>query len=151
MPEVKMTSEQIKQYIPHRHPFLFLDAVTGIEPGEWAEGYKMVTFGEWFFPGHFPGNPLLPGVIMVEALAQLAAVCFLAEEDQEAKLGVFTGLDRIKFRRLVRPGDRLDLRIESDRRRGAFVRVTARASVDGETAVEGIMSFSLLEEESRDG
>ncbi len=150
MADVMMTSEQLKEHIPHRYPFLFIDAVTEMEAGEWAEGYKMVTANEWFFPGHFPGEPILPGVIMVEALAQLAAVCFLAEEGQEADLGVFTGLDGIKFRRLVQPGERLDLRIEKERQRGPFVRVTARASVDDETAVQGSMSFSLLAGDERD-
>ncbi len=142
----RMDLEDIKECIPHRYPFLFIDAVTAIEPGEWAQGYKMVSGNEWFFPGHFPGLPLLPGVISVEALAQLAAVCFLQDAPDDT-VGVFSGLDGVKFRRPVRPGDRLDLRIDLVRRRGPFVRVKARASVGEETAVEGTMSFTLLNEE----
>ena len=142
----RMGLEDIKKCIPHRYPFLFIDTVTAMEPGEWAEGYKMVSGNEWFFPGHFPGLPLLPGVISVEALAQLAAVCFLQDAPGNT-VGVFSGLDGVKFRRPVRPGDRLDLRIELVRRRGPFVRVKARASVQDDTAVEGTMSFTLLKEE----
>ncbi|MFO8060099.1 MAG: 3-hydroxyacyl-ACP dehydratase FabZ [Bacillota bacterium] len=144
MSDAVMYSEEIKRHIPHRHPFLFVDVVTDLKPGERAEGFKLVTHNEWFFPGHFPDRPILPGVLSVEALAQLAGICF---SGGEGGLGVLTGLDGLKFRRQVRPGERLDLQVELDRRRGPFVRVRARASVDGETAVEGVISFSLVTED----
>jgi len=146
MSEVMRTKE-IEKYIPHRYPFLFVDAVTLLEPGESARGYKMVSRNEWFFEGHFPEKPLMPGVIMVEALAQLCAVCFLSEEEEDASIGVFTGLDGVRFRRPVRPGERLDLQVKLERRRGPFVKVSARASVDDATAAEGTMSFSLVSDD----
>ena len=141
MSDLVMGSEEIKKHIPHRPPFLFVDGVTELEPGASAEGFKLVTNNEWFFTGHFPGMPIFPGVLATEALAQLGGICF---SGGDGGLGVLTGLDGLKFRRQVEPGDRLDLRVELDRRRGPFVRVRVRASVGGETAVEGTLSFSLV-------
>jgi len=144
-----LQSEEINEYIPHRHPFAFVDGVTAVKPGQWAEGYKLVSRGEWYFPGHFPDRPLLPGVIMLETLAQLAAVCFSPrwEDSSSNEIGVFTGMDEVRFRRPVRPGDRLQLKIKLQRRRASFVRVEAEASVDGETAVSGTLSFALVDQE----
>ncbi len=139
--------EEINEYIPHRRPFAFLDRVTALVPGEWAEGYKLVSRNEWYFDGHFPQGPLLPGVVMVEALAQLAAVCFSPrwDEDSDDAIGVFTGMDDVRFRRPVRPGDRLDLNIQLKRSRGNFVQVEAEAAVEGEMAVSGVLSFALVD------
>ena len=141
-----LRSAEIRALIPHRYPFLLLDAVTAFDAGEWAEGYKMISENEAVFQGHFPDRPIFPGVLIIEALAQLAAVCFAAEKQESDGLGVFAGMDRVKFRRKVLPGDRLDLRIETTRRRGPFVRVEAQAWVDDERVAEGQLSFTFLSE-----
>src|SRR6516164_7128421 len=103
---------QIKQLLPHRYPFLLVDRVTYIEPGQKAIGYKNLTANEQFFEGHFPFRPIMPGVLMVEALAQLGCIALLVKPEFKDQLGVVTGIDGFRFRQMVTPGDKLELEVE---------------------------------------
>jgi 3-hydroxyacyl-[acyl-carrier-protein] dehydratase len=130
--------------LPHRPPFLFLDEITALEPGGSAEGCWLLTGEEAFFAGHFPGRPTLPGVLMVEALAQLGAVAVLTDERFAGKLPLFGGIDRARFRRQVSPGDRLDLHIEMTRLAARAGKGTGRATVGGELACEADLLFVVV-------
>ena len=135
----------IEAILPHREPFLLLDEVTELEPGARVVARKLVREDEWYLPGHFPGNPIMPGVLMVEAMAQCGAVAVLSEEANRGKLALFAGIDDVRFKRLVRPGDELELVCELERMRGPVGRGKARASVDGELAVRGTLLFALTD------
>ena len=139
--------QQIKELLPHRYPFLLVDRVTTVEPGVSAKGYKNLTANEPFFQGHFPFRAIMPGVLMVEALAQLACISILMKEEYKDSLGVFTGIDGFKFRAMVEPGDRLDMEVELLKMRGPLGKLRAKATVDGKVACEGEISFSILEKE----
>ena len=138
--------DAIQAIIPHRDPFLFVDEIVELEPGVRAHGRWTITGDEWFLQGHFPGNPIVPGVVMVEASAQVAAICALTHPDHQGKSGVFAGIDDVRFRRIVRPGDVLDMVIDVDRLRGRIGRVRATVTVGDEPAVEGVLTFGLLSE-----
>ena len=129
--------------IPHRDPFLFLTEVTGMESGQWAEGYWQLTGDEAFFGGHFPGRPTLPGVLQAEAIAQLGAYVVLLDDDYKDKLPLFGGLDKARFRRQVLPGDRLDLRLDVVRMSARAGKATGTASVDGEVACAAELMFVM--------
>ena len=135
--------EQIEAIIPHRDPFLFLDEVLELEPGKRVVARKRVRHDEWFFPGHFPGRPIMPGVIMVEALAQAGAVAVLAEEENRGKLALFAGIDDVRFKRIVEPGDELELTCELARVRGPIGKGRAEARVGGELAASGTLTFAV--------
>jgi 3-hydroxyacyl-[acyl-carrier-protein] dehydratase len=139
---------EIEAILPHREPFLLLDEVTEIEPGVRVVARKHVRDDEWYLAGHFPGNPIMPGVLMVEALAQTGAVAVLSEEANKGKLALFAGIDDVRFKRLVRPGDTLELECVLERVRGPVGRGKARATVDGELAVRGTLTFALTELEA---
>jgi 3-hydroxyacyl-[acyl-carrier-protein] dehydratase len=139
---------EIEAILPHRDPFLLLDEVTEIEPGVRVVARKHVREDEWYLAGHFPGNPIMPGVLMVEALAQTGAVAVLSEEANKGKLALFAGIDDVRFKRLVRPGDTLELECVLERVRGPVGRGKARATVDGELAVRGTLTFALTELEA---
>ena len=145
-PTAPFDREVIEQIIPHRDPFLFLDEVLELEPGVRVVARKLVTGDEWFFPGHFPGRPIVPGVIMVEACAQVAAVCALTHPDHQGKFGVFAAIDETRFTRLVRPGDVLDMTIVMERLRMRLGRCSAAIAVGGEPAVKATLTFGLLDE-----
>ena len=136
-----LEAADIMRILPHRYPFLLVDRVVELEPGKRAVGIKMVTANEPQFTGHFPGRPIMPGVFMVEALAQTAGVAILTLDEYRGKLGLFAGIDECRFRRMVVPGDQLTLKIEVEKLRGMFGRVRAVASVDGEIAVEATLSI----------
>jgi 3-hydroxyacyl-[acyl-carrier-protein] dehydratase len=136
----------IEALIPHRDPFLFVDEIVELDPGVRAHGRYLVRGDEAWLGGHFPGNPIVPGVLMVEAAAQVAAICALSHPEHAGKFGVFAGIDEVRFRRIVRPGDVLDLVIDVDRLRGRIGRVRATVTVADEPAVEGILTFALLKE-----
>jgi 3-hydroxyacyl-[acyl-carrier-protein] dehydratase len=136
---------EIEEIIPHRDPFLLLDEVTVIEPGVRVVARKRVRKDEWYLRGHFPGRPIMPGVLMVEALAQAGAVAVLAEEQNRGKLALFAGIEDIRFKRLVGPGDELELTCEVERVRGPIGRGKVRATVNGELAVRGTLTFAVTE------
>ena len=127
--------------LPHRPPFLFLDGVTGLIPGQSADGYWQTTGDEFFYAGHFPGRPTLPGVLMTEALAQLGAYAVLTDDRFAGKLPLFGGIDSARFRRQVVPGERLDLRVEVLRLSTRAGRAAGEASVDGRTACSCELMF----------
>ncbi len=138
-----LDARAIQEIIPHRFPFLLVDRVDALVPGERARGRKSVTADEWFFQGHFPGRPVMPGVLMVEALAQLGAVALLSAERFRGRIAYFAGIDHVRFRRVVVPGDVLELEVEITRMHGRVGKGTARATVDGELAVEGELTFAV--------
>ncbi|KAF1857007.1 hypothetical protein Lal_00044911 [Lupinus albus] len=140
---------QIKELIPHRYPFLLVDRVVELEPGKSARGYKNLTANEQFFEGHFPGRPLMPGVLMVEALAQLGCIALLCKDEFKGNLGVFTGIDGFKFRAMVTPGDRLDMEVELIKMRGPIGRMKATAKVGDKLVCEGEISFAMVKEEQQ--
>jgi 3-hydroxyacyl-[acyl-carrier-protein] dehydratase len=137
---------EIEAILPHRDPFLLLDEVTELEPGVRVVARKLVREDEWYLAGHFPGRPIMPGVLMVEALAQTGAVAVLSEEENRGKLALFAGIDDVRFKRLVTPGDELELVCELERVRGPIGRGKARATVAGELAVRGTLTFAVSEE-----
>lgn len=133
----------IKEIIPHRYPFLLVDCIEEMEPGVKAVGYKNVTVNEPFFQGHFPQKPVMPGVLIVEALAQVGAVAVLSMEENKGKLALFGGIDKAKFRRQVVPGDRLRLETEIVRCKGPMGVGKAVATVDGEVACTAEIKFMI--------
>lgn len=137
--------EQIKSIIPHRYPFLLIDQVDELEEGKRAVGYKNVTANEPFFQGHFPEYMVMPGVLIVEALAQVGAVAILQKDENKGKLGMFTGIDKCRFKRQVKPGDRLKLEVEMLRLKGPIGKAKAIATVDGEMACEAEIMFAVVD------
>ena len=133
--------KEIEEIIPHRHPFLLLDRLDELEPGVRAVGIKNVTYREDFFAGHFPVEPVRPGVLVVEALAQVGAAIILSMEENKGKTAFFGGLDKVKFRRKVIPGDTLRLECEIIRKKGPVGVGRATATVDGQLAVCAEMTF----------
>ena len=138
-----LTAEQIQQIIPHRYPFLMVDRITELEEGKRAVGLKNVTINEEYFNGHFPGYPVMPGVLIVEALAQVGAVAMLKKEENRGRLAFFAGIDNCRFKRQVVPGDTLKLEVEITRLRGPIGKGKAIATVDGEIACEAEITFAL--------
>ena len=136
---------EIEEIIPHREPFLLLDAVTVLEPGARVVARKLVRPDEWYLAGHFPGRPIMPGVLMVEALAQAGAVAVLSEPENRGKLVLFAGIDDVRFKRIVEPGDELELTCELEKVRGPIGRGKATATVGGELAVRGVLTFAVAE------
>ena len=135
----------IESILPHRDPFLLLDTVEELEPGARVVARKRVTADDC--AGHFPGNPIMPGVKMVEALAQAGAVAVLSEVENKGKLALFAGIDDVRFKRIVRPGDELTLECTLETVRGPIGRGKARATVDGQLAVRGTLTFAVGEAE----
>ncbi len=133
----------IKEIIPHRYPFLLVDRVEELVEGERAVGVKNVTANEPFFPGHFPDYPVMPGVLIVEALAQVGAVALLSLEENRGKLALFAGIDKVRFKRQVRPGDTLVLEVSITKRRGPIGFGEAKATVDGQVACAGELMFAI--------
>jgi beta-hydroxyacyl-ACP dehydratase FabZ len=143
---VTLDIRRIQEVLPHRYPFLLIDRIIEVEPRERIVGIKNVTINEPFFQGHFPGNPVMPGVLILEAMGQAAAVLFLDEmDDLKGRFVYFAGADKVRFRRPVVPGDQLRCEVEVLRVRSKSCQVLARATVDGELAAEATL-FSVLVE-----
>ncbi|WP_347548429.1 3-hydroxyacyl-ACP dehydratase FabZ [Pseudalkalibacillus hwajinpoensis] len=138
-----LNSEEIKSIIPHRYPFLLVDRILEVEEEVRAVGIKNVTANEEFFNGHFPDYPVMPGVLIVEALAQVGAVAMLKKEENQGKLAFFTGIDKCRFKKQVKPGDQLRLEVEIIRIKGPIGKGKATATVDGEIAAEAEIMFAL--------
>ncbi len=143
--DVNLGADEIEQIIPHRYPMLLVDRMVEIEDGARGVGIKNVTANEWFFEGHFPGNRVMPGVLIVEALAQVAAITLLRDVDQAGKIPMFGGIEKMRFRRPVTPGDQLRLSFTLERMRGPVGRGAVEASVDGKVVADGTISFALVE------
>jgi 3-hydroxyacyl-[acyl-carrier-protein] dehydratase len=142
-PTLPLEAADIMRILPHRYPFLLVDRIVELEPGRRVVGIKQVTANEPQFTGHFPGRPIMPGVLMVEALAQTAGVAILVLDEYRGKMGLFAGIDECRFRRMVVPGDTLRMEVTVEKLRGMFGRVRAVATVDGEVAVEATLSIII--------
>lgn len=140
---LQMNISEIKELIPHRYPFLLIDRITECVPGKFVKGYKNVSANEEFFNGHFPGNPVMPGVLMIEALAQLSSGILMTLPEYKGKLALFAGIDGVRFKRMVIPGDRLDLYAEVVKIKGPICKAKCKASVDGKTVTEADLMFSV--------
>ena len=144
---MKLGSAEIRELIPHRYPFLLVDKIEELEPGEWAVGIKNVTQNEPFFQGHFPDYPVMPGVLIVEAMAQVGAVSVMVNEEYRDKLALFAGIDGVRFRRQVIPGDVLRMEVTIERLKGRIGRGKGLATVDGEKACEAELMFAFADKE----
>ena len=139
------TTKEIMEILPHRAPFLLIDTVEELEPGKRVVAKKCVTYNEPFFQGHFPGNPVMPGVLICEALAQAGAVAILGLDENKGKTAYFASMDKVKFKKKVLPGDVLMLEVELVKIKGAFGIAKAKATVDSKVAVSGEFTFALGE------
>ncbi|MFC3886447.1 3-hydroxyacyl-ACP dehydratase FabZ [Bacillus songklensis] len=140
--------QEIKNIIPHRYPFLLVDRILEVEEGKSAVGIKNVSANEEFFNGHFPDYPVMPGVLIVEALAQVGAVAMLKKEENRGRLAFFTGIDNCRFKKQVKPGDQLRLEVEMVRVRGSIGKGKGTATVDGEIVCEAEIMFALGEKQA---
>lgn len=135
--------EEIKKIVPHRYPFLLVDRITEINGTESIKGYKNITFNEPVFQGHFPQQAVFPGVLIVEAMAQLGAVLVLRKFPEDKRMAYFAGIEKAKFRKVVVPGDRLEMELKIVRNRETFVVMEGKALVDGKVAAQATMSSML--------
>lgn len=141
-----MNNIDIQKVLPHRYPFLLVDKILEIETGKKAIGLKNVTFNEPFFQGHFPGTPIMPGVLIVEAMAQVGGIAILSMDEYKGKLAVLTGIEKMKFRKQVVPGDTLIMEAELIAFKMGIGKAKVCARVDGKIAAEGEMMFAIVKE-----
>ena len=142
---MELNSIEIQKILPHRYPFLLVDKVTDYEPGQWAKGIKCVSANEMQFMGHFPGHPVMPGVLLIEALAQVGAIAILTEKQYAGKLVFFGGIKNARFKRQVEPGDVVELECKLTARKGPVGFGQAVATVDGKVAATAEISFAIGE------
>lgn len=140
-----LNKDEIKKIIPQREPFLMIDELEEYIPGESAVAYKNVSADEWYFKGHFPGNPIMPGVLITESLAQAGAIAILSLEENKGKNALFGGINNMKFKRMIVPGDRLKLELKIIKRKGPIGVGEAIATVDGELAAKGELTFAVVD------
>ena len=138
-----MGVKEIQEIIPHRHPFLLVDCIEELEPGVRAVGYKCVTYDESFFKGHFPQEPVMPGVLIVEALAQTGAVAILSKPENKGRIAYFGGIDKCRFKGKVQPGDKLKLEMKVMKQKGPMGVGEAVATVDGKVVVKAELTFMV--------
>lgn len=134
---------EIMKMIPHRYPFLLVDRITECVPGKYAKGYKNLTMNEQFFQGHFPGNPIMPGVLQLEALAQCSAPILMCMPEYEGKLTLYAGIDNVRFKNIVRPGDKFEMEIELTKLKGPIGKSHGIGRVDGKICVECDMTVAM--------
>ena len=139
-----LNREEIEKIIPQRDPFLMIDEVEDYIPGESCIAYKNVNETEWYFKGHFPGKPIMPGVLITESLAQVGAVAILSMEENKGKNALFGGINNMKFKKMVVPGDRLKLEVKIIKRKGPIGIGDALATVDGKIAAKGEFTFAVV-------
>ncbi len=133
----------IMKMIPHRYPFLLVDRITECIPGKSAKGYKNLTMNEEFFQGHFPNNPIMPGVLQLEAMAQCCAPILMTMPEFKGKLTLYAGVDGVRFKNIVRPGDRFEMEVELTKVKGPVCKAHGVGRVDGKVCVEAEMTFAL--------
>ena len=139
-----LNKEQIKEIIPQREPFLMIDEVEEYKPGESATAYKYVNEEEWYFKGHFPENPIMPGVLITESLAQTGAIAILSLEENKGKNALFGGIDKMKFKKMVVPGDKLKLEVKIIKQKGPIGVGEAIATVDEKIVAKGELTFAVV-------
>lgn len=139
-----LKKEEIERIIPQRDPFLMIDEVEEYIPGVRATAYKHVRENEWYFKGHFPGNPIMPGVLITESLAQTGAVAILSKEENQGKNALFGGIDKMKFKKMVVPGDTLKLEVKIIKQKGPIGVGEVIATVDGKIAAKGELTFAVV-------
>lgn len=140
---ISMDIIEIMEMLPHRYPFLLVDRITECVPGEYSKGYKNLSANEMFFNGHFPGNPIMPGVLQIEAMAQNAAPILLKLDAYKGKLALFAGIDKARFKNIVRPGDRFDMETRMTKIKGPVAKCEAKGFVDGKLCVEAEITIAL--------
>lgn len=140
----ELDATEIMRIIPHRYPFLLVDRIVELEPGKGGVGIKNVSIGEPFFAGHFPAYPVMPGVLVVEALAQVGAVAICSDDAFKGKLALFAGIDNVRFKRQVKPGDTLRLAVQLSQLRRGIGMGHGEATVDGELACKGDFMFAVI-------
>ncbi len=139
----------IRKIIPHRYPFLLIDRIIELTPGQRAVGIKNVTANEEYFQGHFPDLPVMPGVLIVEAIAQVGAVAMLSQPDFEGQLALFAGIDKVRFKRQVKPGDTVRIEVTLGQIRRSIGTGSGTATVDGDIACKGDFMFALVPDQTR--
>lgn len=140
---MELNSNQIEEILPHRYPFLMIDRITECEPGKYAKGIKCISANEMQFMGHFPNQHVMPGVLLIEALAQTGAVAILTQEENKGKIAFFGGIKNARFKKQVVPGDRVELSCELVTMKGSLGIGRAVATVDGKVAVTAELSFAI--------